>query len=112
MARAYSVFATGGRELKLGAETLQALMAPAVPAASGFYDECMKGEIQFSLGFAKPGPTSPFGHPGSFGHPGAGGSFAFADPEAGIGYAYVTNRMGTTLPLDPRDVALRAAMPS
>jgi hypothetical protein len=81
--RAYSVFATG-----------QALMAPAISAASGFYDECMKGEIRFSLGFCKPGPTSPFCDPGSFGHPGAGGSFAFVDPEAGTGYD-VTNRMGT-----------------
>lgn len=112
MARAYSVFATGGRELKLRADTLQALMAPAVPAPSGFYDECMKGEIRFSLGFCKPGPASSFGHTRSFGHPGAGGSFAFADPEAGIGYAYVTNRMGTILPFDPRDVALRTAMPN
>ena len=68
--------------------------------------------MRFSLGFAKPGPTAPFGHPGSFGHPGAGGSFGFADPQAGIGYAYVTNRMGTTLPFDPRDVALRTALAS
>jgi CubicO group peptidase (beta-lactamase class C family) len=110
MARAYSVFATGGQELQLRPETLQALMAPAVPAPSGFYDECMKGEIRFSLGFCKPGPASSSGHPRSFGHPGAGGSFAFADPEAEIGYAYVTNRMGTTLPFDPRDVALRTAV--
>jgi CubicO group peptidase (beta-lactamase class C family) len=56
------------------------------------------------------GPSSPFGHPGSFGHPGAGGSFGFADPQAGTGYAYVTNRMSTTLPFDPRDVALRNAL--
>ena len=110
MARAYGVFATGGRELKLRAETLEALKAPAIPPAFGFYDECMKGEIQFSLGYCKPGPSAPFGHPTSFGHPGAGGSFAFADPETGTGYAYVTNRMGTTLPFDPRDVALRSAI--
>ena len=92
------------------AEMLQSLMAPAVPATSGFYDERMKDEIQFSLGFCKPGPTSPFGQPGSFGHPGAGGSFGFADPKPGIGYAYVTNCMGTTFPFDPRDVALRKAI--
>lgn len=110
MARAYGVFATGGRELKLRAETLEALKAPAIPPAFGFYDEIMKGEIQFSLGYCKPGPSAPFGHPTSFGHPGAGGSFAFADPETGTGYAYVTNRMGTTLPFDPRDVALRSAI--
>jgi CubicO group peptidase (beta-lactamase class C family) len=53
-----------------------------------------------------------FGHPASFGAPGAGGSLGFADPQAGIGYAYVTNRMGTALTGDPRDVALREAMPS
>jgi CubicO group peptidase (beta-lactamase class C family) len=110
MARAYSVFATGGHELQLRRETLQALTAPAVPAASGFYDECMKGEMQYALGFFKSSPAFPFGHPGSFGAPGAGGSIGFADPEAGIGYAYVANRMGTALAGDPRDVALRAAL--
>ena len=111
MARVYGVFATGGRELHLRRETSEALSAPAIPAMSGFYDECMKSEMRYSLGFFKPGPTLPYGHPGSFGAPGAGGSFGFAVPQAGIGYAYVTNRMGTALPLDPRDVALRRALP-
>jgi CubicO group peptidase (beta-lactamase class C family) len=110
MAHAYSVFATGGQELQLRQATLQALGAPATPSAHGFYDECMKGEMQYALGFFKPGPTLPFGRAGSFGAPGAGGSMGFADPQAGIGYGYVTNRMGTSLPLDPRDVALRDAL--
>jgi CubicO group peptidase (beta-lactamase class C family) len=109
IARAYGVFATGGRELQLRPDTLQLLKAQAIPAERGFYDECLKSEIEFSLGFCKPGRTSSF-HPGSFGHPGSGGSFGGADPEAGIGYAYVTNRMGTTLPFDPREVALRNAV--
>jgi CubicO group peptidase (beta-lactamase class C family) len=112
MTRAYSVFATGGQELQLRAETLQALSAPAVPSTNGFYDECMKGEMRYLLGFFKPGPTLSFGHPESFGAPGAGGAFGYADPRAGIGYAYVTNRMGTSLMGDPRDVALRTAMPA
>jgi hypothetical protein len=34
----------------------------------------------------------------------------YADPEVGIGYGYVTNRMGTQLSGDARDVALRAAI--
>ncbi|HYM91298.1 MAG TPA: serine hydrolase domain-containing protein [bacterium] len=110
IAHAYGVFATGGRELQLRPETLQALAAPAVPPLRGFYDECLKGEIQFSLGFMKPSAPWPVGHPGAFGAPGAGGSLGFADPQAGIGYAYVTNRMGVNTG-DPRDLALRNAIP-
>jgi CubicO group peptidase (beta-lactamase class C family) len=70
----------------------------------------MKGEAKFSLGFMKPCAAWPFHEPRAFGHPGAGGSLGFADPQAQIGYAYVTNRMGTELTADPRDVALRNAL--
>ncbi len=77
----------------------------------GFYDECLKGHgIQFSLGFMKSTAVWPFGSARSFGSPGAGGSLGFADPEAGIGYGYVTSQMGTSLTGDPRDVALREAL--
>ncbi len=111
IAQAYSVFATGGRELGLRPETLELLAAPAVPPSRGFYDECMKSDgIPFSLGFMKPSDALPFGSPSSFGSPGAGGAFGFADPAAGVGYAYVTNRMGTRLTGDPRDVVLREAL--
>jgi CubicO group peptidase (beta-lactamase class C family) len=58
----------------------------------------------------KPSSLWPFGNEGSFGAPGAGGSLGFADPKAGIGYAYVTNQMGATLTGDPRDLALRNAV--
>lgn len=88
------------------------MSAPAVPPTRGFYDECMKGEARFSLGFMKPCPSWPFGSEASFGVPGAGGSLGFADPEVGVGYAYVTNRMGTTITSDPRDAALRHALHS
>jgi CubicO group peptidase (beta-lactamase class C family) len=111
IAHAYGVFAAGGRELGLRRETLELLAAPAVAPACGFYDECMKAEgAEFSLGFMKPTPTWPFGSARSFGSPGAGGSLGFADPDAGIGYAYVTSQMGTSLTGDPRDVALREAL--
>ncbi|MFP5383136.1 MAG: serine hydrolase domain-containing protein [Gammaproteobacteria bacterium] len=111
IARAYSVFATGGQELQLRPETLRLLAAPAVPPARGFHDECMMGDgVQFSLGFMKHCPVWPFGSERSFGQPGTGGSLGFADPDAGIGYAYVTNRMGTSLTGDPRDLALRNAL--
>ncbi len=111
IAHAYSVFATGGRELQVRPETLQALSAPAIAPTRGFYDECMRGDgVQFSLGFMKHCPVWRFGNEGSFGFPGSGGSLGFADPKAGVGYAYVTNQMGTTLTGDPRDLALRNAL--
>lgn len=111
IAHAYSVFATGGHELQLRPHTLQLLSAPAIAPTHGFYDECMMGDgVQFSLGFMKHGPVWSFGSEGSFGSPGSGGSLGFADPKAGIGYAYVTNQMGTALTGDPRDLALRHAL--
>jgi CubicO group peptidase (beta-lactamase class C family) len=110
IARAYSVFATDGRELGLGRRTLDLLAAPAIPPTQGFRDVCLKGEVQFSLGFMKPSVVWPFGSASSFGSPGAGGSLGFADPVAGVGYGYVTSKMGAVLTGDPRDVALRAAV--
>ena len=110
IAHAYSVFATSGRELGLRRETLDLLAAPAIPPTRGFYDECLKGEVQFSLGFMKPSAAWQFGSATSFGSPGSGGSLGFADPTAGVGYGYVTSQMGTRLTGDPRDVALREAL--
>jgi CubicO group peptidase (beta-lactamase class C family) len=110
IAHAYGVFATGGEELGLRRQTLDLLAAPAIPPEFGFHDECLKGDPQFSLGFMKPSPAWQFGSPRSFGSPGSGGSLGFADPEAGIGYAYVTSQMGARLTGDPRDIALRHAL--
>jgi len=91
-------------------ETLDLLAAPAIPPTHGFHDECLKGEVQFSLGFMKPSALWSFGGPTSFGAPGSGGALGFSDPSAGVGYAYVTSQAGTTLTGDPRDVALRDAL--
>jgi len=70
----------------------------------------MSDDVQFSLGFMKSTPGWPFGDASSYGAPGSGGALGFADPKAGIGYAYVTSQMGTTLTGDPRDVALRNSL--
>jgi CubicO group peptidase (beta-lactamase class C family) len=110
IARAYGVFAYQGLELGLRQDTLDLLAAPAVPSARGFLDDFFRGEVQFSLGFMKPGPILHFGGPRSFGSPGSGGAMGFADPDAALGYAYVTSQMGTTLTGDPRDVAIREAL--
>ena len=110
IACAYSVFATGGKELGLRPETITELTAPAVPPTNGFFDEVIRDEVEHSLGFMKPTETIRLGQPGSFGTPGAGGSVGFADPQAGLGYSYVTNKMGCVLEGDPRDLALRDAV--
>lgn len=111
IAKAYGVFATGGRELGVTPSTLAELAAPAVPPRNGIRDAYLDGEIPHSLGFMKSSTAWSFGGPAAYGTAGIGGSLGFADPETGIGYAYVTNRMGAALTSDPRERALRAAVP-
>ena len=76
--------------------------------ASGI-DRILQIPTAFSAGFMKDAPESQrriFGPSSSaFGHPGAGGSNAFADPENGIGFAYVMNQMEQSLL--PNDKSLR-----
>lgn len=46
----------------------------------------------------------------AFGHPGAGGSLGFADPDFGIGFGYVTSRVGQSVLIDDRAIALIDAL--
>ena len=109
MARLYSVFAEGGAELGIDAKTLAELTAP--PSARDAKDVLMGVPSYYSLGFLRPGPKPSFGStPRAFGTPGAGGSFAFADPDARLGYAYVMNKTDFYLLDDPREKALRDAI--
>jgi len=57
----------------------------------------------------KPSLKVPFAHPSAFGMPGFGGCIGFADPDAGVGFAYVPNLTDFYL-MDPRQNALRVAM--
>jgi CubicO group peptidase (beta-lactamase class C family) len=66
---------------------------------------------RFGLGFMMTQPMIPFGpNPRTFGHPGAGGSIAFADPDAQLGFAYTMNQMQTGLGGDARGFALIGAL--
>jgi CubicO group peptidase (beta-lactamase class C family) len=47
--------------------------------------------FNMSLGFWRACPPQRMLGPRSFGHPGSGGSIGFADPDAGVGFGYVTN---------------------
>jgi CubicO group peptidase (beta-lactamase class C family) len=110
MAKAYSVFAAGGGELGLGKATLDALSAPTVPPSEGWRDAVLLVDMSYSLGFLRPLPERQFGSSAkSFGFGGAGGSFAFADPDAQVGYAYATNGADVYPHDDPREKALRDA---
>lgn len=48
------------------------------------------------LGFWRPTGASPMFGPSSFGHPGMGGSIGLADPDTGVGFGYVMNKLNTS----------------
>ena len=111
VARMYGSAATGGAELGLTPATIEALCAPATPPSGPGRDRVLGIDTAFSLGMAKPMPQFVFGSSGhAFGTPGFGGSFGFADPETGTGFAYVMNRIGFHLLSDPRELAVRQAL--
>ena len=89
----------------LGEEQLAAACVQQVrgPDAVIFHETC------FGLGYALQPALAPGGGPRCFGHPGAGGSLAFADPDAQLGFAYVMNAMQFNLEGDPRSMGLVGA---
>ncbi|HEX5065799.1 MAG TPA: serine hydrolase domain-containing protein [Myxococcota bacterium] len=113
LAKVYGALARGG-ELD-GVRVL----APSVVEAARTeqvrgIDPLMAAPIRMGLGYwiTQPGvPGYAYG-PGerSFGHPGAGGSLGFADPDARLGFGYVTNRMGRSIEVDERPQALIDAL--
>lgn len=107
LATAYGTAATGGTALGLTPATIAELERDTPPT----FDEIFRLESAFACGFMKPFPLLPFGSsPRAYGHSGMGGSFAFADPDEGVGYAYVMNKAGFSLPTDPREISLRTAL--
>jgi CubicO group peptidase (beta-lactamase class C family) len=111
IARAYAAFVADPPELGLAAATLEEITRFPPRPLHGWHDEVLKVDTAFSLGFARPLGEFRFGTSArAFGHPGAGGSFAFADPDRGVAFAYVMNRMGFHLNDDPREKALRDAL--
>jgi CubicO group peptidase (beta-lactamase class C family) len=89
---------------------LDALEKPAIPPTKGLRDKVLQADAKYSLGFSKPSQMTTFGSSNNaFGTPGAGGSFGLADPDTGVGFAYVMNRMGIHM-IDPRERALRNAL--
>jgi CubicO group peptidase (beta-lactamase class C family) len=111
LAKLYGDAAIGGTQLGLTTDVFDALKAPAVPPTNGVRDFLGQADTLYSLGFNKPTTKWVFGSSDTaFGTPGAGGSFAFADPDTGVGFAYVMNRMGLYPFSDPREFGLRQAL--
>ena len=111
IAQAYGAFAIGGGQLGLDTRTLDLFETPPTPPVQGRRDLILRVDTAYSFGFMKPFPMLPFGSSGrAYGHTGTGGSFGFADPDRGVGYAYVMNRAGFSVPTDRRELALRRAV--
>jgi CubicO group peptidase (beta-lactamase class C family) len=63
--------------------------------------------IGFSLGGIRDGIHGPMGpRITAFGHSGAGGSIAFADPEAGLAVAVTLNKMVFVMPSKSREMEI------
>jgi len=105
LAHLYGALAhTGGR-------VLSASLVDVARTEHAFgYDPVLREITRYGVGFMLPHEgfaCSP--NPRAFGNPGAGGYLAFADPEASLGFAYVTSKMSLSTLLDPRAAALSEA---
>jgi CubicO group peptidase (beta-lactamase class C family) len=107
LARIYGALATDG-EVD-GVRVLGAAAIARAAAEQVFGTDTVLAPLQtrFGLGFFLTHPMIPFGpNPRAFGHPGAGGSIAFADPDARLSFAYVMNQMQVGLAGDARGFSL------
>jgi CubicO group peptidase (beta-lactamase class C family) len=111
LASVYGALAVGGK-----LDGFQVLSSAAIEQASreqafGPDEVLLKMPMRFGLGFFLTQKLIPLGpNPRSFGHPGAGGSIAFADPDARLGFAYVMNQMQQGLTGDARGFGLIHAL--
>lgn len=110
IARAYSAFATGGRELGVSSKTLEMLAAPDREPTEGIFDLVLKAEFRHSLGFGKPCSNFPIGRSSrAFGWGGLGGYMGYADPDDQVGFGYTMNRLSFQTGGDSRVTALTNA---
>ena len=91
IAHFYAVQAMGGEMDGLRLLSPE-LLTEATSIQSEGYCPILKRNVKFGLGFQITQPDRPFGSSEhSFGHYGNGGSLGYADPDAGVGFAYVMN---------------------
>ncbi len=111
LARIYGALASGG--VLDGVQVLSPEQIARANSEQAKGVDAVLGPLhsRFGLGFMLTQPMIPFGpNPRSFGHPGFGGSIAFADPDAQLGFAYTMNQLQTGLGGDARGFALIGAL--
>ena len=111
LARFYGALSVGGELDGVRVLSPESIERARTEQVSG-PDQVLFMESRFGLGFMLPWPIMGtfLKNPRSFGHAGAGGSFAWADPEAGLGFGYVMNKMDAGLAGDVRAASLLQAM--
>ena len=94
LARVYGALARGGELDGVRILSREAIERARIEQSHG-EDAVLVGlPSRFGLGFMLDLPEYRIAPNGNiFGHPGAGGSIGFADPESGIGFGYVMNKM-------------------
>ena len=111
LAKIYGLLAIGGDSLGISPQTSRIMEQYTYAPTAGIKDGVMGwNSLGSSGGYTKPYELFDFAGSSAFGFSGTGGSFAYADPEYEVGYAYVMNKMGYYNINDPREVALREAM--
>jgi CubicO group peptidase (beta-lactamase class C family) len=110
LARVYGALACGGELGGVRVLSRESIDRALTEQADG-PDAVLPLYTRFGLGFMLSTPKEKMGpNPRTFGHGGMGGSMAFADPDARLGFGYVMNEMHAGLWLiDPRAAALIAA---
>jgi CubicO group peptidase (beta-lactamase class C family) len=113
VAKFYGTLACGGMQDGISVIDPEAAEALTRPLTNGF-DRVLRMETAFSAGLMQD-PLTPEGtklrstlgpSPRAFGQPGAGGSIGFADPDLGLGFAYIMNQMEPGVLPNPKSVLL------
>ncbi len=110
LAALYNAFAEGGEKLGITPEVMAALATGHAQPRKGLKDQVLTADMYYSYGFEKPFSAWEYARTRSaFGSFAVGGSLAFCDPEDGVAYAWITNKLGTGKWDDPREKLVRDA---
>lgn len=110
LAELYNAFADGGRRLGITPEVFEALCQGHRYPRNGLKDQVLTAQMYYSYGFEKPFREWRYARtPSAFGSFAVGGSLAFCDPDDGVAYAWITNKLGTGKWDDPREKRVRDA---